>query len=461
MKKINNFLLKIFITTNAILLMSTIHQLYAQGNDTTAEIQFHQIWDKIKINSPSQKAAAYEAKAAEISGNRSARHWFPTVYADAKIYTTNDPAVTFMSNMGQRGVTQNDFIPDNLNNPGTGNYQKGTLGVDLPLFEGGARVEAVKALKKLAEAKKYQSNSVYLNEFSTTASAYGNILVLMKIREELLATSGRVDTILSNYQNNLRSNLVEYSGILSLKTLQNRIKVHLSENESKTESLRAYLEKMSGNSLPPEWRPSGQDIIVFSDTYLKSGNLTADGSYKVKAYEAIALSAANRAEAEKAVFMPKVGIFAETNIYNGNRDTGDSYIAGFYIKMNIISPMDYGAVKQAEMESDALKYRAKEAKLNSEIELNRLYAFSDVLKKNIVLMKENTILMNELVRNSQKLFTSGSIKAFQLVDVFSKKTDLIINLAAAEEEYLNVLAGIYNYSLNDTTVSNEVKYEKK
>jgi hypothetical protein len=64
-------------------------------------------------------------------------------------------------------------------------------------------------------------------------------------------------------------------------------------------------------------------------------------------------------------------------------------------------------------------------------------------------MKENTTLMNELVRNSQRLFSSGSIKAFQLVDVFSRKTDLIINLADAEEEYLSVMTGIYNYSTDD------------
>ncbi len=460
MKNTNSGLLKFFLLIAYFSLMGLTSPLSAQDNKASDELKFNQIWEKVKVNSPSQKAAVSESKAAEISKNRSARHWYPTLYADAKAYTTNDPGLTFMSNMGQRSVTQNDFIPDNLNNPDAGNYQVGTLGINLPLFEGGARVEAAKAMEKLAEAKKLQSSSVTLNEFSTAASAYGQIIVLMKIREELTAMSERVDNVLSNYQGVLRSNPVEYSGILSLKSLQNRIKVHLSENESKTAALRVYLEKMSGNTLPEGWIPAKEDTLVFSDTYLKAENLTADGSYKIKAYEAIADSAANRAEAEKAVFMPKIGIFGETNIYNGERDTGDSYTAGFYIRMNIVSPMDYGAVKQAELESDALKYKAKEAKLNAEIELNRLYNFSGILKKNISLMRENTVLMNELVRNSQKLFTSGSIKSFQLVDVFSRRTDLIINLAAAEEEYLNVMAGIYNYSMKDAdnvTPVNEVK----
>lgn len=457
MKNTNNSLMKYLLLIIGLSLTGTVQPIYAQDKTEVNGLQFHQIWEKIKGNSPSQKAAVSEAKAADISKNRSARHWYPTLYADAKVYTTNDPGLTFMSNMGQRGVTQDDFIPDNLNNPGTGNYQKGTLGLDLPLFEGGAGVEAAKAKENIAEAKKLQSSSIYLNEFSTAASAYGQIAVLMKRREELKAMSERVDAVLANYQGGLRSNLVEYSGILSLKTLQNRIKVHLSENESKTESFRVYLGKMSGNSLPAGWVPSDRDIISFSDTYLKTENLSADGSYKVRAYEAIAHSAANRAEAEKSIFMPKIGLFAETNIYNGDRSTGDSYTAGFYIKMNILSPMDYGAVKQAELESDASGYRAKEAKLNGEIELNRLYTFSDILKKNISIMNENTVLMNELVRNSQKLFTGGSIKAFQLVDVFSRKTDLIINLAAAEEEYLTVMAGIYNYSTNGFKESEEVK----
>lgn len=448
--------MKFYLLFAGVLLGSIISPLHAQDNMSVPELQFQQIWEKIKTNSPYQKAAASEARAAEISSSRSARHWLPTVYADAKAYTTNDAGMNFMSNMGQRSVTENDFNPDNLNNPGRNNYQKGTLGLDLPIYEGGARSETAKAMEKLAEAKKYQSNSAYLNEFSTAASAYGQIAVLMKRKDELSAISGRVDAVLSNYQKGLRSNLVEYSGILALRTLQNKIKVYLAENESKTASLRVYLEKMSGDSLPAGWMPGKEDAIAFSENYLKAENLTADGSFRIKAYEAMAESSKKSAEAEKAVFLPKIGLFAETNIYNGKRDNADSYTAGFYVRMNIISPMDYGAVKQAELESDASRFRAKDAKLKGEIELNRLYTFSDILKKNISLMKENSVLMNELVRNSQTLFTNGSIKAFQLVDVFSRKTDLIINLASAEEEYLNVMAGIYNFSVKGI---GEVKHE--
>lgn len=449
MKKIQRNLTNYLIIIAMAGFSGASNKLYAQDKINGETLQFSRIWEKIKSNSPSQKAAASEAEAAVISKNRSGRHWLPTIYADAKAYTTNDPAVTFMSNMGQRGVTQEDFIPDNLNNPGSGNYQKGTLGLDLPLYEGGAKTEAARAMEKLADAKKYQSSSVYLNEFSTAASAYGQIIVLIKISEELKSMSGRVDSILANYQGGLRSNLVEYSGILSLKALQNRIKVHLAENESRTSALRVYLEKMSGNTLGTDWTPHKEDVILFAENYMKAENLTAEGSFGVKAYQSMAESSANRAEAEKAIFLPKVGLFAETNIYNGKRDTADSYTAGFYIRMNIFSPTDYGAVKQAELESDAFKYKAKDAKLKGEIELNRLYTFADILKKNISLMKENTTLMNELVRNSQKLFSSGAIKSFQLVDVFSRKTDLIINLASAEEEYLSVMAGIYNYSTDD------------
>ena len=457
----NKISMKYFMLSITLFFINTILPLHAQNIKEVPELNFQQIWEKVKVNSPSQKAAVFEAKAAEISKDRAERHWYPTIYADAKAYRTNDPGLTFMSNMGQSGVTQNDFIPDNLNHPDTGNYQKGTLGLDLPIFEGGARVEAAKAMEKLAEAKKYQSNSAYLIEFSTIASAYGEIIVLRKTRDDLISISDRVNAVLANYQGGLRSNLVEYSGILALKTLQNRIKVHLSENESKTESLRVYIEKMSGNSLPAGWLPFNESVIAFSEINLKAENLSADGSYRIKAYEAMAESSASRAEAEKAIFLPKIGLFAETNIYNGKRDTADSYTAGFYIKMNIVSPMDYGAVKQAELESDASKYRAMDAKLQGEIELSRLYSFSDILKKNISTMNENAALMDELVKNSQKLFANGSMKAFQLVDVFSRKTDLIINLAGAEAEYLNVMAGIYNYSMKDVKDMEEVKHEKK
>ena len=44
--------------------------------------------------------------------------------------------------------TLNLFAPDTLNYPGTNTYQRGTLGVDFAIYEGGAKAAASKAYEK-------------------------------------------------------------------------------------------------------------------------------------------------------------------------------------------------------------------------------------------------------------------------------------------------------------------------
>ena len=74
---------------------------------------------------------------------------------------------------------------------------------------------------------------------------------------------------------------------------------------------------------------------------------------------------------------------------------------------------------------------------------------SDTLKKNIVILKESDSLMDEQIRNSLNQDTRGSIRSFQIADIFARKADLLSSLAGAQEEYINALAGIYNYTVSD------------
>ncbi len=417
-----------------------------EKEESRKTVSFEEVWAKVKKSSLAQKALASESKAADIAKRRSSRHWLPRVYADLRSYTTNDPTLTFMSKLGQRSITQSDFMTDELNKPGTGTFQRGTLGLDLPLYEGGVRVEAARALEKMAEAKRHEKRFSYLVEYSAAASTYGEILLLIRLQGDLKSLKGRVDSLLARYQGGLRSNLVEYSGILGLKSLKNRLAALMEENEAKIASLRTYLEKMSGDSLKGDWAVRSGDVVSFADTHLREPGSGEAGSFQLRLYEARAESARSRAEGVKSVFLPRIGVFSEAHVYNGDRNRADSYNMGFYVTMNLVTPTEYGALEQARLESDAARSRAKEARRREEIELRKLRYFSGTLKKNITLLQESTRLMDEQVKNAQRLFANGSIKAFQLVEVLSRKTDLMMALAGAENEYLHVRAGLYGFS---------------
>ena len=93
------FLVLILFLTNSL-------SVFAQDTQT---FEFGKIWDKIKENSHSQKALSLEARSAKLASNKASKHWLPRVYADARNFTTNDPALNFFSTLGQRSATNSDF----------------------------------------------------------------------------------------------------------------------------------------------------------------------------------------------------------------------------------------------------------------------------------------------------------------------------------------------------------------
>jgi hypothetical protein len=448
-------LAKMFLLFSILLLPG---QIFSQEPiiGTSSIISFDDVWSRVLTVSPGQKEAALEKQAAEIARDRSSRHWLPRAFAEYRYFVTNDPGTVFFSNMGQRAVTQSDFSPPTLNYPDAVRVGKGTIGVDLPLYEGGSRSAENLSLSKMNEGKIFAEKYVRKYEFGTSAVSYGLLSSLRLRRERLSALKDQVQLLLSGYREDLKSNPVEYSGILGLKALNNRLKALLDENESRIQSEMFYLGTITGNSFPKNWSTGNSDILDFVEIYLPRESTADDTeSYRVKEYQSYAESAKKKAEGQKSVFLPTLGLFSNVDIYNGERRTDHSYTAGFYARMNLFAPIEYGSVEQAKTESEAVKAKADNAKMQEEIERDKMIRMHATFKNNIPLLRNSLTLMNEQTANSFRLFSNGSMKAFQLVEVLSRKTDLIENLREAEEGYLSNASGLYILSTTDREIKNE------
>jgi outer membrane protein TolC len=452
-------------------IFSGAFHLNAQESQT---LDFGKIWEKIRENSHTQKALSLESRAAKISSNKASKHWLPRIYADARNYTTNDPALNFFSNLGQRSATNSDFstksvrtqpsnfidtnnnlyttpnyntlnvfAPDTLNNPGTNTYQRGTLGVDLSIYEGGSKKAVAKAFEKQAEAKQLENKFVSLNEYANSAAMYGTLISLYDQQEKIISLEKAVNSILSRYQLGNRGNPVGYSGGIALKSLKNRIEGIREETNARIESIKTSIESYSG-SLPPNWNLKIQSTNSFADEYLKLS--APDKSYMAKAMKAYADGATEQAEAEKARILPKVGVYGESYLYRGERAVANSFNAGFYIQMNLYSPGDLDSIEQAKLNSKAMQERVEETIRNEEAKIKSLLQMEKALSKNLELIQENTKLMEEQLTVSQQLFSSGAINAIQLSEVFSRRADVIQAKANMESEYLKARAGLLTLS---------------
>lgn len=462
-------------------ILSAIRSIHPIESTT---IEFSSIWDKIKQNSHSQKALSLESKAAKISSNKASKHWLPRVYADARNFTTNDPALNFFSILGQRSATSSDFstksvrtqpsnfidtnnqlyttpnyntlnlfAPDTLNYPGTNTYQRGTLGVDFSIYEGGSKKATAKAFEKQSEGKQLENKFVTLNEYANFAAMYGTLIALNEQEEKIQSLEKTVNSILSRYQLANKANPVGYSGGIALKSLKNRIEAIKEETKARIDSIKSSIETASG-TLPETWILKTQSTISFANEYLKLQN--SERSYMAKAMKAYADGATEQAEAEKARVLPKVGMYGESYVYRGERSVATSFNAGFYIQMNLYSPGDLDSIEQAKLNSKAMQERAEEVIRNEEAKTKSLIQMEKALSKNLELIQENTKLMDEQIIISQQLFSNGAINAIQLAEIFSRRTDVILAKANLESEYLKTRAGLL--TLSETIIEGQ-KYE--
>ena len=148
----------------------------------------------------------------------------------------------------------------------------------------------------------------------------------------------------------------------------------------------------------------------------------------------------NVKDMEKARHLPRVGLFAQTNIYSGDRDTANAQAYGIYLAWDIFNNDSYGRVGEANA-----KFRASEAKIEAgkkeeKIMRDQFLESKNTLEKSLVLIEDSDRILKEQTSNAMRLFRSGMLNALQLAEVINRRVDLIENKYKIESHYLDVVS---------------------
>lgn len=405
----------------------------------TAHAEFREVWQKIKTNSFQQKSANAELEAQQIQQSRSAKHWMPKVYAGGSSFRTNDPGASFFSTLSQRSLEAGDFQPRLLNRPEMRTYHRATLGADLPLFEGGMKVAINSAQEKMTEAKKFEKQNAENSEYAELAVVYGKLIILTEQKEKLEEVSTSLDKLIKNYQVGAKSNPVGYSGLLGLKNVKNRADGFLSvinaemtsilgmikvkANDQNIKIIEKDLKQFIQENLQNQKK---KDLSSFS----KSLRSYAEGTYKFK-------------NAERARFLPQVGLFGESNEYYGNRDNANSVTMGIYLKWELFNGQNLGATDQAEASAVAMDAKARFVSQSEEIAQSSLNQALEALDKNLEILSESEKLLSEQMISARTLFLNGMLSGLQLAEVLNRRTDLIEKSIEVKTEFLNTNSKLY------------------
>ncbi|MBI1822678.1 MAG: TolC family protein [Nitrospirae bacterium] len=282
-------------------------------------------------------------------------------------------------------------------------------------------------------------DTLYL--YHETLLLFGTFKIFQKESSQLESLSDTTRGLLENYRIGVKRNPLGYSGLLGLKSVANRIKEAISENDSRIRLVKNTLEER-GVGLPKRWipakEPGKESILTFADYFLKpnKNSFAEKKSPRAEMMFAEAQASELQIEGEKAKTRPQVGLFSEGYLADGNRDAAASYVLGLYFRWNLLSSETYRKTDQARISASALKARAEDFQLQEKIEFENASVSASALRQRIALLEENTALLEEQLKTSQKLFASGSINVLQLVEVINQKLDLNIRLGNAEAEYV-------------------------
>ena len=334
------------------------------------------------------------------------------------------------------------FVPSYLNSPGGHFYQSGTLGLDLPLYEGGSRVAQHEAQKKATEAKEWGLRASLAEQYSEAGKIYATLLALSIESENLEKLQYRIKDLLFRYHIGAKSNPVGYSGLLGLKTLKNRIIGILQENCAKQQAMKSALSRMA-EELPEQWAVESQEVSHFINvTFAMPALSHTKRSAEERALYAAAEATEKGADAEKSKFLPRIGVFASGNLYAGSRGSATSYASGGYLQWDLFSASNYGALSEAHHIAAASVARAEAQSLRTRIEWDSAVKNAGALEENLSLMGESTKLLEEQTDTSSELFRSGAINALQLVEVLSRRADLLISRTEMEINLAKMRANI-------------------
>lgn len=402
-------------------------------NVNATVLTFEQVWSAVAHCSKSQQASSLQLEAAKVGEDRANHHWLPQIYVDGRSYETNDPTLSFMGILSERAVKSSDFAPNSLNHPGDHFYNRGALGIDWPIYEGGAKTAQLAMQHHVVASAKANLSVVKTAQYVEVAKLYGSIRALMTQSEKLTELQNHLSRVLQAYHIGDKTNPVGYSGLLGLKTLALRIKGMLADNHAKQ---LAYKNALAEMGLKQQlWSPTKFSTTQFVNHYFPAAN--KGESAHVLSQKQMALARKHQADMEKAKFLPKVGAYAEEYLFNGDRTTANGYSVGLYVRWSLLDPAHYGTLKEARLNAAAAKMHALSMAEQDRSESQGLNEIISALHSNLKLLQQSDKLLREQTKVACRLFKMGSLNAQQLTEMLARRADLIANHTDTELALLN------------------------
>lgn len=346
---------------------------YVSAQDSTKNLSLNEAIAATLNNNKTIQLAKLDEGIAAANYKQTATIYLPQIGLSYTAITTNNPLNAFGFKLQQQSITQNDFNPALLNNPGATTdfttkleLQQSLINMDM--------VYKRKAASKQTELYQYKTQRT--KEYLTfeVQKAYLQLQLgykAEKVLKEALQTTNAVYTFTDNH---FKQGLIPKSDLLNAQVQVTTVKTNLSKANSNIRNASDYLSLLmgQGDGIIYKVDSAAQTESSASDTITKIFTSRSDFVAMQKAIEAVDLMI----QSNKMSYYPKLNAFASYQL-NDSRLLGfgaNAYLAGVQIKWDIFKGNSTkNSIATQKLERNKLAEQLTQQKDQSQLELNKAY----------------------------------------------------------------------------------------
>lgn len=396
-----------------------------------ADTYFEELWRKVEQNSFAIKASGNSHRASLEELKMAKNHWLPNIYLQGSTFITDDPGTNMFALLSQRKITNSDFMPGTLNDPGMNHFSKVGIGFQLPLYQGmaGSNYQKVVNHLMISEERSFEATEKLL--FSEYFKMFSVLKSYLYHEESFQKTLGQLQKLESNYQLGSKDNMLGYSGKLGIKNLILKTQSLLEMVKVKKRSTLNALEEMSGETVLV-------NNVKESDFEFVYRNLTQKDflTYRsdTEAFKEKALAQHESVNLQKARFRPQVSLFGEQSLFTGDRETAENKVIGLNVQWNIFSKENMNLDSKSLYQAFAAKNAHLALEQRDVVESKMLEQVDAMLNDTFERSLASKHFLSEQADVTSKLFKNGMINILQFLEVLNQEITLNEKILELEEK---------------------------
>lgn len=405
-------------------------------------ISLEEVLEKVEKNNYSIKISEEDYNAAKADFNQTNAIFMPNISISHTAMATTNPLMAFGSKLNQEILTQADFNPALLNDPGEVKNFTTKIEIQQPIFnaDGLFMRKAAKAKMNAVELQSERTKDYIKLEvtkaYMQLQVAYKAVEVLEKAKEAALENKKIAD-------NNFKQGYMQKADILSVEVHLTEVENQLLSAKSSVQNASDNLKFLMGEQNEVVLRPGTElkaelDLSIYNES-LSPNRADIDAlQQSTEAYNSVH-------KANKMSYLPSLNAFGSYEMYDNQIFGIDAkgYLVGAQLSWNVFDGYKrIGKIQKSKAEFDKAEIGLEQYINKSNLEYNTA--------KRQLKDAENKLILTNLASEQSK--EALRIRTNRFEQGLEKTSDLLISETQYMQKQLEYLQTVFNYNFTKAYV---------